>query len=73
MGCIQQNEGDNMRMAYLNKELQERINKLSPLSKKLLEQFLLDINAAKLESEKRDAVTRLRSKVREIVAAGGNK
>ncbi|MEM5687275.1 hypothetical protein AAHB49_16220 [Bacillus cereus] len=57
-------------MAYLNKELQERINNLSPLNKKLLEQFLLDINAAKLESEKRDAVTRLRSKIREIVAAG---
>lgn len=62
-----------MRMAYLNKELQERINNLSPLNKKLLEQFLLDINAAKLESEKRDAVTRLRSKIREIVAAGENK
>ncbi|MED0988416.1 hypothetical protein ACFWDG_11655 [Peribacillus sp. NPDC060186] len=60
-------------MAYLNKELQERINNLSPLNKKLLEQFLLDINAAKLESEKRDAVTRLRSKIREIVAAGENK
>lgn len=62
-----------MRMAYLNKELQERINNLSPLNKKLLEQFLLDINAAKLESEKRDAVTRLRSKIREIVAAGEKK
>lgn len=62
-----------MRMAYLNKELQERINNLSPLNKKLLEQFLLDINAAKLESEKRDAVTRLRSKIREIVVAGENK
>ncbi len=60
-------------MAYLNKELQERINNLAPLNKKLLEQFLLDINAAKLESEKRDAVTRLRSKIREIVAAGENK
>ncbi|MDA2771326.1 hypothetical protein ACTFOZ_20610 [Bacillus cereus group sp. MYBK71-2] len=60
-------------MAYLNKELQERINNLSPLNKKLLEQFLLDINAAKLESEKRDAVTRLRSKIREIVAAGEKK
>lgn len=62
-----------MRMAYLNKELKERINKLSPLSKELLEQFLLDINTAKLESEKRDALTRLRSKIREIVAAGENK
>ena len=62
-----------MRMAYLNKELQERINKLSPLNKKLLEQFLIDINAAKLDSEKRDTVTRLRSKIREIVAAGENK
>lgn len=59
-------------MAYLNKELQERINNLSSLNKKLLEQFLLDINVAKLESEKRDAVTRLRSKIREIVAAGEN-
>jgi hypothetical protein len=60
-------------MAYLNKELQKRINNLSSLNKKLLEQFLIDINAARLESEKRDAVTRLRSKIREIVAAGENK
>lgn len=60
-------------MAYLNKELQERINNLIPLNKKLLNQFLLDLNAAKLESEKRDAVTRLRSKIREIVVAGENK
>lgn len=59
-------------MAYLNKELQNRINNLSPLNKKLLEQFLIDINAARLESEKRDAVTRLRSRIREIVAAGEN-
>lgn len=62
-----------MRMAYLNKELRERINKLSPLNKELLGQFLLDINAAKLESEKRDTVARLRSKIREIVAVGENK
>ena len=62
-----------MKMAYLNKELQERVNSLSPLNKKLLEQFLVDINAAKLESEKRDAVARLRSKIREIVVAGENK
>jgi len=62
-----------MRMAYLNKELQERVNKLSPLNKSLLERFLLDINVARLESEKIDAVTKVRSRIREIVATGENK
>lgn len=60
-------------MGYLNKELQERINELSPLNKELLERFLRDISKAKLDSEKRDTVSRLRSKIREIVAAGDNK
>jgi len=57
----------------LNKELQERVNKLSPLNKSLLERFLLDINVARLESEKIDAVTKVRSRIREIVATGENK
>lgn len=60
-------------MAYLNKELQERIDKLSSLNKKLLVPFLLEISAAKLDSEKRDAVSRLRSKIREVVTAGENR
>lgn len=59
-----------MTMAYLNKELQERLNQLSLTNKQLLEKFLLDISTARLDSEKNDAVTRLRSKIREIVAAG---
>lgn len=59
-----------MTMAYLNKELQERLNQLSQTNKQLLEKFLLDISTARLDSEKNDAVTRLRSKIREMVAAG---
>lgn len=55
-------------MIYLNKELQARLNELTPRNKNLLEQFLFDIGTAKRSSEKQDAVTRLRSQVREIVA-----
>lgn len=61
-----------MKMAYLNKELLARIDKLSTLNQNLLKQFLSDLSMAKLESEKRDTVDRLRSRVREIVAAGEN-
>lgn len=57
-----------MMMAYLNKELQDRLNQLSSTNKQLLEQFLFDISTAKRDTEKQDAVRKLRSKIREIVA-----
>jgi len=57
-----------MMMAYLNKELQDRLDQLTPTNKQLLEQFLFDISIARQNTEKQDAVTRLRSKIREIVA-----
>lgn len=59
-------------MSYLNKELQNRLDKLSPLNKELLTQFLSDIADANMESEKQDAVTRLRSKIREYVSQEEN-
>lgn len=55
-------------MVFLNSELQNRLNELTPTNKQLLEQFLFDISMANTDTEKQDAVTRLRSKIREIVA-----
>lgn len=55
-------------MISLNKELQERLDKLSPRNNELLESFLTDISNAENDVEKNDAVTRLRTRVREIVA-----
>ena len=60
-------------MSYLNKELRIRLEELSPLNKELLIQFLTDIGDAKTGSEKRDAVTRLRSRIREYVSQEENK
>lgn len=57
-----------MIMISLNKELQERLDKLSPRNNELLESFLTDISNAENDVEKNDAVTRLRTRVREIVA-----
>jgi hypothetical protein len=61
-----------MRMSYLNRELLNRLDQLSDLNKELLTQFLSDIGDAKLDSEKQDAVSRLRSKVREYVSREEN-
>lgn len=55
-------------MAYLNQHLMNKLNTLTPRNKELLEQFLIDLSQANNEIEKRDAVTRLRSRIREIVA-----
>lgn len=55
-------------MSYLNKELQIRLNQLSPLNKKLLEQFISDIGSASNSTEKQDAVNKLRSQIREFVS-----
>ena len=55
-------------MSYLNKELQNRLEELSDLNKDLLTQFLKDIGDASIDSEKQDAVTRLRSRIREHVS-----
>lgn len=60
-------------MAHLNRELQQRINKLQPLNKVLLEELLLDLSKANSEIEKKDAIQRLRSKVRESVVVGEKK
>lgn len=60
-------------MAYLNKELQQRINKLQPLNKLLLEELLLDLSKANSEIEKKDAIQKLRSKVRETIVEGEKK
>ena len=60
-------------MSYLNKELRIRLEELSPLNKELLIQFLTDIGDANTDSEKRDAVTRLRSRIREYVSQEENK
>lgn len=57
-------------MSYLNKELQDRIDKLDPQNKQLLVQLLKDLGDAKLEMEKKDAMRRLRSKIREIATMG---
>lgn len=57
-----------MIMTSLNKELKERLDKLSPRNNELLESFLTDISNAENDVEKNDAVTRLRTRVREIVA-----
>lgn len=59
-------------MSYLNKELQNRLDELSDLNKELLTQFLKDIGDASIESEKQDAVTRLRSRIREHVSQEEN-
>lgn len=59
-------------MSYLNKELQNRLEELSDLNKELLTQFLKDIGDASIESEKQDAVTRLRSRIREHVSQEEN-
>lgn len=55
-------------MIYLNRELQTKLNELTPRNKSMLEQFLLEIGSAKRSSEKQDAVMKLRSQIREIVA-----
>lgn len=60
-------------MSYLNRELQNRLEQLSPLNKELLTQFLSEIGDANMDSEKQDAVTRLRSKIREHVSQEENK
>lgn len=61
-----------MKMNYLNRELLSRLDELSPINKKLLTQFLIDIGDSKLDSEKKDAVTGLRSRIREYVSREEN-
>jgi len=60
-------------MSYLNRELQNRLEQLAKLNKDILTQFLIDIGDANVDSEKQDAVTRLRSRIREYVSQEENK
>jgi len=62
-----------MKMSYLNRELQNRLEQLPNLNKDILTQFLIDIGDANMDSEKQDAVTKLRSKIREYVSQEENK
>lgn len=55
-------------MAYLNKHLMTKLDSLTPRNKQLLEQLLIDLSQAGNDIEKRDAITRLRTRIREIVA-----
>lgn len=62
-----------MKMSYLNRELLNRLGELTPLNKELLIDFLSDIGDANIDSEKLDAVAKLRSSIREHVSQEENK
>lgn len=54
-------------MTSLNRELLKKLKELTAQNKELLTTFLVDLTKAQTDSEKRDAVAKLNSKIREIV------